>query len=115
MQPPIKGTENEYPTPLFAQGGVGCERCHGPGEAPVKGAAILNPAELPADRRDSVCMQCHLEGMAVKQSPDDPAILSGLAYVELNRGAVDHARKLYQKALCSGSDFDRCGHEPWRN
>jgi len=62
VQPPVKGTENEYPTPLFAQGGVGCERCHGPGEAHVKGGEILNPTKLPADRRDSVCMQCHLEG-----------------------------------------------------
>jgi hypothetical protein len=39
-----------------------------------------------------------LLSLAVKQSPDDPAILSGLAYIELNRGAVDHARKIYQKA-----------------
>ncbi|MHB8217494.1 MAG: tetratricopeptide repeat protein [Candidatus Sulfotelmatobacter sp.] len=68
MQPPIKGTENEYPTPLFTQNGVGCERCHGPGAAHardavlLKGASILNPIKLPAAQRDSICMQCHLEG-----------------------------------------------------
>jgi cytochrome c-type biogenesis protein CcmH/NrfG len=68
MQPPIKGTENEYPTPLFTQNGVGCERCHGPGAAHAqdathsKGATILNPVKLPAVQRDSICMQCHLEG-----------------------------------------------------
>ncbi|HXM67344.1 MAG TPA: multiheme c-type cytochrome [Candidatus Acidoferrum sp.] len=67
MQSPIKGTENEYPTPLFTQDGVGCERCHGPGAehaqtaAGTKGAPMLNPIKLPADRRDSICMQCHLE------------------------------------------------------
>jgi tetratricopeptide (TPR) repeat protein len=66
MQPPLKGTENQYATPLFTQAGVSCERCHGPGlahtESKIKGAAIVNPTKLPADRRDSVCMQCHLEG-----------------------------------------------------
>lgn len=68
MQPPVKGTENEYPTPLFTQNGVGCERCHGPGAAHAKdavqlrGASILNPIKLPAAQRDSICMQCHLEG-----------------------------------------------------
>lgn len=61
MQLPARGTENEYPTPLFTQDGVGCERCHGPGSAHAKGAAILNPVKLAADRRDSICMQCHLE------------------------------------------------------
>lgn len=62
MQPPIRGTENEYPTPLFTQNGVGCERCHGPGAAHLNGAPALNPVKFPPDRRDSVCMQCHLEG-----------------------------------------------------
>jgi Flp pilus assembly protein TadD len=37
--------------------------------------------------------------LAVKQSPDDPALLSTFAYTELNHGAVDHARELYQRAL----------------
>ena len=62
MNQPLGNTENQYPTPLFSQDGVGCERCHGPGAAHAKGAAILNPAKLPPDRRDAVCMQCHLEG-----------------------------------------------------
>lgn len=61
MQLPINGSQNEYPTPLFTQDGVGCERCHGPGAAHIKGAAIVNPVKLTAERRDSVCMQCHLE------------------------------------------------------
>jgi tetratricopeptide (TPR) repeat protein len=37
--------------------------------------------------------------LAVKQSPDDPILLSAFAYTELNRGASDHARELYKKAL----------------
>lgn len=35
----------------------------------------------------------------VKQSPDDPALLSALGYLEQIRGATDEARQLYQKAL----------------
>jgi predicted CXXCH cytochrome family protein len=62
MQPPVAGTENRYPMPVFSQAGVGCERCHGPGAEHVKGGAIINPAKLAPERRDAVCMQCHLEG-----------------------------------------------------
>jgi tetratricopeptide (TPR) repeat protein len=36
---------------------------------------------------------------AVKQSPNDPALLSALAYDEQRRGSTGHARELYQKAL----------------
>lgn len=64
MNLPLDGSENRYPRPLFSQEGVGCERCHGPGAAHAQGAAIVNPAKLPPERRDAVCMQCHLEGNA---------------------------------------------------
>lgn len=37
--------------------------------------------------------------LAVKQSPDDPILLSTFAYTELNRGAIDHAQELYKRAL----------------
>jgi cytochrome c554/c'-like protein/tetratricopeptide repeat protein len=36
---------------------------------------------------------------AVKQAPDDPALLSALGYLNQRRGATDEARELYQKAL----------------
>jgi Tetratricopeptide repeat/Cytochrome c554 and c-prime len=69
MQAPIAGTENKYTVPVFSENGVGCERCHGPGAAHVKGGAIVNPAKLTAERRDAVCMQCHLEGkVAIERS-----------------------------------------------
>jgi len=40
---------------------------------------------------------------AVKQSPDDPALLSALAYSEQRQGSIEHARELYQKALAKDS------------
>ncbi|HEY6765132.1 MAG TPA: tetratricopeptide repeat protein [Candidatus Sulfotelmatobacter sp.] len=65
MRQPLNGTENQYPSPLFTQDGVGCERCHGPGESHIKeknSSTIVNPVKLPPALRDSICMQCHLEG-----------------------------------------------------
>ena len=62
---PVAGTQNGYERPPFLEGGVGCERCHGPGLAHIrsaKAADIVNPAKLDSSRRDSVCDQCHLSG-----------------------------------------------------
>jgi len=60
---PIAGTVNKYAAPPFAQEGVTCDRCHGDGEehAHARGP-IVNPSKLDAERRDSVCQQCHLSG-----------------------------------------------------
>ena len=70
MQPPIQGTENRYVMPLFVHSGVTCERCHGPGSAHLKGGPIVNPAKLTPERRDQVCMQCHLEGKVAIERAD---------------------------------------------
>jgi len=69
MSPPLQGTESRYPVPLFTQNGVNCERCHGPGAEHVAGGPIVNPAKLSADRRDEICMQCHLEGKVAIERP----------------------------------------------
>jgi Flp pilus assembly protein TadD len=69
IRPPIAGTENRYTMPVFAYSGVACERCHGPGAAHMNGGAIVNPSKLAADRRDAICMQCHLEGNAAIERP----------------------------------------------
>jgi len=62
FRPPLSGTENRYGMPLLSDSGITCERCHGPGARHAKGAPMVNPAKLPPERRDAVCMQCHLEG-----------------------------------------------------
>jgi predicted CXXCH cytochrome family protein len=36
---------------------------------------------------------------AIVEKPDDPVLLSGLAYVELQHGAVENAAELYKRAL----------------
>jgi hypothetical protein len=69
MSAPMAGTENRYASPLFQHMGVTCSRCHGDGKAHVQGSAILNPARLEPSRRDSICMQCHLEGDAAIEQP----------------------------------------------
>jgi Flp pilus assembly protein TadD len=61
----LPGARNHFAGAPFAHGGIGCASCHGDAEEHVrtKGkAAVLNPAKLDAARRDSVCLQCHLEG-----------------------------------------------------
>lgn len=66
----VKGTENRYEAMPFAQAGIGCERCHGPGSEHVKGKSpMINPGKLEAARRDSVCAQCHLSGEARINQP----------------------------------------------
>jgi predicted CXXCH cytochrome family protein len=72
----VPGTQNHYQTPLFPNGhGIGCERCHGPGQLHVaarrKGPpdeatdhTIVNPAHLEPALRDAICEQCHLQGEA---------------------------------------------------
>jgi Tfp pilus assembly protein PilF len=69
LQQPVPGTENKYSSPIITQEGIGCARCHGSGDAHLHGGAIVNPAKLPASRRDSICMQCHLEGSVAIQQP----------------------------------------------
>ena len=61
----VAGTLNRFEVPPFAENGIGCESCHGPGDRHVKemtAATIVNPAKLDAPERDSICSECHLSG-----------------------------------------------------
>ena len=63
---------SRYAGAPFGQGGVGCNACHGD---PTKHLAsggrgpIVNPDKLTVARRDSACLECHLEGDAVVYRP----------------------------------------------
>lgn len=60
-----------YGRPPFVETGIGCERCHGPGESHIawqtNGAhagsdPMIRLQELSPARRDDICNQCHLVG-----------------------------------------------------
>ncbi len=64
---PLPEASNSFAGAPFRQAGIGCGSCHGDASAHLaaKGhAPVLNPGKLPVARRDSVCLQCHLEGDA---------------------------------------------------
>lgn len=63
MRQLAENTENRYGTPPLLHGGITCQRCHGDDVSHANGKGrSVNPVDLPPERRDSVCMQCHLEG-----------------------------------------------------
>jgi len=67
---PKAGTHNLYPEPAFAHSGISCERCHGPSlDHALHGSKIMSIDKLPPDRRDAICIQCHLEGNATVERP----------------------------------------------
>lgn len=134
---PLAGTLNGFADPAFLEGGIGCERCHGPGEEHIKrtrtgrvegGLGIVNPRNLMPDRRDSVCAQCHLTGAArIDKAGRDPgsytpgALLSDSMAVFIWSGApaemkvTSHFEKLAE-SRCKIASGDRlwCGscHDP---
>ena len=65
VQPSEPGTLNLYQGAPFLHTGITCEACHGDVQKHVETrgkAGAVNPAKLNADQRDSVCINCHLEG-----------------------------------------------------
>lgn len=69
---------NRYAGAPFAQGGITCAACHGDGAAHVASGGkvkMMDIDALPAMRRDSICLNCHLEGQAgvtrVGKRPED--------------------------------------------
>jgi hypothetical protein len=121
---PREGAANRYHEPLFPVGhGIGCERCHGPGERHVAtGGAdhtIVNPRRLEHGLREAVCQQCHLEGAArvlrhgrglFDFRPGLPLEQFRSVFVRATGGddrkAVNHTEQMYQ-SLC----FERSAGE----
>jgi Tetratricopeptide repeat/Cytochrome c554 and c-prime len=118
----IAGSQNRFGSPPFQEGGVSCERCHGAGEA------MINPAKLAPERRDSVCAQCHLSGEVRVMRPGaswdsyrvgdrlaDSMTVFVRAGVSPGMRVTSHFEKLAQSA-CKRVSGDRlwCGscHDP---
>jgi tetratricopeptide (TPR) repeat protein len=72
VQPGEARTLNRFPGLPFLHGGITCESCHGDTAKHVAGAgkaAVMNPIKLDAERRDSICISCHLEADARIEHP----------------------------------------------
>jgi predicted CXXCH cytochrome family protein len=121
---------NSYADPPFAQPGIGCERCHGPGSDHIQGkGGMVNPAKLEPAKRDSVCAQCHMSGEVrvdrvgkrwIDYRPGYP--LSDFAAYFVTEGASDLKATGYVEKLlasrCKLASKDKlwCGtcHDPHR-
>ncbi len=82
--------ENHFLKPHILEAGIGCERCHGPGQEHIqlhsandslKGEhdPIVNPSSLSDGKRASVCYQCHL-------SPDYRVLRAGRSHFDFRPG-----------------------------
>jgi tetratricopeptide (TPR) repeat protein len=64
----VEGRNGLFGTPPFEELAIGCENCHGPGQAHIlaRGARsrIVNPARLPVRLAENICMRCHQGGDA---------------------------------------------------
>jgi hypothetical protein len=68
---PVLDGNGRFQEPPFTELAIGCENCHGPGEAHVAAAqmgsplgSIANPAKLSPWLADNICMSCHQTGDA---------------------------------------------------
>jgi hypothetical protein len=64
---PVPEGNGKFRKPPFRELAVGCENCHGPGEAHIAAASaetIVNPAKLSGWLADNICMGCHQTGDA---------------------------------------------------
>ena len=80
---PIPEHAGEYRDPPFLELAIGCENCHGPGEAHVKDpkrrSTIVNPAKLTPRLAENICMACH-------QTGDARVLQPGKTYLDFRPG-----------------------------
>lgn len=114
---------SRYAGAPFGQGGVGCNACHGDPTAHLATGGhgpIVNPDKLTPARRDSACLQCHLEGDAVVYRPgrslakfvpgEDLAASAVYFVMESSRDGGRRAASQYEallKSACKAGSGDR--------
>jgi tetratricopeptide (TPR) repeat protein len=125
---------NKFAGAPFAQGGVGCSGCHGdPAEhlrietrieagrhKPLPSSGIVNPDKLDPARRDSACLQCHLEGDAAiyragsslasfvpGERLDDHAVYFVRASREAGGGRASSQYEALLRSACKRASGDR--------
>jgi Tetratricopeptide repeat len=71
---PAASGNGRFENPPFQELAIGCENCHGPGQRHIQEmtgkrtvvraghTSIVNPARLPSDLADNICMFCHQTG-----------------------------------------------------
>jgi tetratricopeptide (TPR) repeat protein len=65
VQNSLPDARNHFSGPPFPRGGISCTSCHGDPSRHVAergGGPVVNPAKLNPVQRDSICLECHLEG-----------------------------------------------------
>lgn len=72
---PVPQSHSRFRNPPFHEAAIGCENCHGPGQRhvefrskpPAAGESdpIVSPASLTFEQRESLCYQCHLQGVRI--------------------------------------------------
>jgi tetratricopeptide (TPR) repeat protein len=114
----VEFTENKFRT---VPHGIGCERCHGPGELHVKkwseqfiprrafkdktwDSTIVNPGHLDFKRQLDVCFQCHLQG-------DVNVFKDGRKQTDFRPGLeLGDIKAVYFRAQVSEGDFRIASH-----
>lgn len=81
---PIANRSGAYAENPFTELAIGCENCHGPGEAHVKSVGkkpgtMVNPAKLNPRLAENICMNCHQVG-------DTRVLQSGKSYQDFRPG-----------------------------
>jgi predicted CXXCH cytochrome family protein len=126
VQPSVGGARNRFAAAPFAAPGVGCASCHGDpashlaAEAHGQLGTILNPNRLAPVQRDSVCLQCHLEGDAAVYLPNKSLAAfqpgqnlfdSALYFVDANRaqqgGRASSQYEALLRSACKRGAGDR--------
>ncbi len=82
VEPALRDARNRFAGVPFTHGGIACSSCHGDAAPHVSSAGKVRLPNIDAMeplRRDSICLNCHLEGQAavVRQGKDLAAFTPG--------------------------------------